>query len=43
MHPLPRSWTQLQIINGVGNLGGAVWFLMAALAAALEQANPGRT
>ncbi|EFN50967.1 hypothetical protein CHLNCDRAFT_141603 [Chlorella variabilis] len=37
------SWTQLQIINGVGNLGGAVWFLMAALAAALEQANPGRT
>lgn len=31
----------MQWIAGYGNLGGAVWFLLSALAALLEQANPG--
>lgn len=31
----------MQWISGYGDLGGAVWFLLGALAALLEQANPG--
>ena len=38
--PSPCSWAQLVAINAVGNLGGAVAFLLAALAACLEQGNP---
>ncbi|PRW60337.1 integral membrane [Chlorella sorokiniana] len=34
------SWTQQQWISGYGDLGGAVWFLLGALAAVLEQGNP---
>ncbi len=34
------SWQQLLAINGYGNLCGAAWFLLGALAALLEQANP---
>lgn len=31
----------MQWMAGYGNLGGSVWFLLSALAALLEQANPG--
>ncbi|KAL4420449.1 hypothetical protein ABPG75_010105 [Micractinium tetrahymenae] len=34
------SWTQMQWISGWGNLAGAVWFELSALAMLLEQANP---
>lgn len=38
--PCPRSWTQMQWISGWGNLAGAVWFELSALAMLLEQGNP---
>lgn len=34
------SWTQMQWISGYGNLAGAVWFEVSALAMLLEQGNP---
>jgi len=34
------SWTQMQWILGYGALGGALWFLLSALAMLIEQANP---
>ncbi|KAL4424697.1 hypothetical protein ABPG77_004504 [Micractinium sp. CCAP 211/92] len=34
------SWTQMQWISGYGNLAGALWFEVSALAMLLEQGNP---
>lgn len=34
------SWHQQQWITGYGNFAGSVWFLLGALGALLEQANP---
>lgn len=38
--PCCWNWTQMQWILGYGSLGGALWFLLSAVAALLEQANP---